>query len=146
MIPDVQAAHSKFQSGAPGLAYNEAAFRHFLAVDRSRARRSHRRLYLVLIALREGIGRRATLTDATAAAIFRGLGASVREVDFVGWYEEGRVAGAVLSQGAKTTDAAAVAISDRVLLSLRKQLPAPHSTNLRVRVVRLGSSAAIAHP
>ena len=46
-------------------------------------------------------GRRAKLTDATAAALFRGLGASVREVDFVGWYREGQVAAAVLAQGAK---------------------------------------------
>ena len=33
-------AHSEFHSGPSGLAYNEAAFRHFLAVDRSRARQS----------------------------------------------------------------------------------------------------------
>ena len=80
---------SRFRSGQVGQAYNEAAFRHFLAVDRPRAERSQRFLYLVLVAVRQSPGRRAKLTDATAAALFRGLGASVREVDFVGWYREG---------------------------------------------------------
>ena len=47
----------------------------------------------------ESPGAHAKLTDATAAALFGGLGACVREVDFVGWYREGYVAGAVLTQG-----------------------------------------------
>jgi hypothetical protein len=137
------AAHSRFHAGPAGPAYNEAAFRHFLAVDRSRARRSRRSLYLLLVFLRESRGRRAQLTDATAAALFRGLGESVREVDLVGWYQEGRVAAAVLSQGAKTTGGASAVIADRVLTALKKQLTASQSIDLRLRVVRLGRTVDI---
>ena len=133
-------AHTEFHSGPPGLAYTEVAFRHFLAVDRSRARRSRRFVYLVLVAIRNGVGRRAKLTDATAAAVFRGLGSSVREVDFVGWYHERHVAAAVLFQGAKTPGCPPAAIADRVRTALTKQLAAPQIGQLRVRVVRLGGS------
>ena len=142
-VLDAVAAHSRFHAGPAGPAYNEAAFKHFLAVDRSRARRARRSLYLVLAFLRESRGRRAELTDATASALFRGLGASVREVDFVGWYQEGRVAAAVLSQGAQATAGVSAVIADRVFTALKKQLSAAQSIDLRLRVVRLGRSVEI---
>ena len=130
---------ARFRSGQICQAYNEAAFRHFLAVDRSRAQRSQRCLYLVLVAIRESPGRRVKLTDTTSAALFAGLGASVREVDFVGWYQEGRVAAAALAPGVNTSDGgAAPSIADRVLAALKKRLSVAESKNLRVRVVRLG--------
>ena len=93
------------------------------------------------MAVRQSLGRRAQLTDATAAAVFRGLGGSVREVDFVGWYQEGQVAAAVLSQGAKATNGVAAVIRDRAITCLKKQLTPAQSTHLRVRVVRLGGGA-----
>jgi len=139
---NVAAAYSKFRSGPPGLAYNEAAFRHFLAVDLSRARRSRRFLYLVLVAVRNGVGRRAKLTDATAALLFRSLGSSVREVDFVGWYYESYVAAAVLFQGTKTDDAVAAIVADRVRAAVKQKLAAPQSARARVRVFRLGGGRA----
>jgi hypothetical protein len=137
------AAHSKFRSGPIGPAYNEAAFRHFLAVERSRALRSRRFLYLVLVAVRERVGRRARLTDPIAAALFQGLGASVREVDFVGWFREGQVAAAILSQGATAAHDAASVIASRVRTAVVKELAPIRSTELRVRVVRLGGSERV---
>ena len=120
--------------------YNEAAFRHFLAVDRVRAQRSQRFLYLVLVALRAGVGRRAALTKPTATSLFLGLGASVREVDFVGWFVEGQVPAAVLAQGLKASDSGlAPMIAERVAAELKKPLSHAESQNLRVRVVRLGA-------
>jgi hypothetical protein len=131
-----------FRGGHIYRAYNEAAFHHFLAVERSRARRAQRFVYLVLAAIRYSLGQHATLTDTTAAALLRGLSASVREVDFVGWYEEGRVAAAVLAQGVNASDnTATVVIADRVRAELRKRLSASESNDLRIRVVRLGARA-----
>jgi hypothetical protein len=124
--------------------YNEAAFRHFLAVDRLRAQRSERFLYLILVAIRTSPGKREKLSDATAAALFRGLDASVREVDFVGWYLEGQVAAAVLPQGVKAPDGGVEPlIADRVFAETTKRLPPVQSSNLRVRVVRLGGRVGI---
>lgn len=133
--------HSGFRSGQVCQAYNEAAFRYFLAVERLRAGRSQRFLYLVLVAIRQSPGRREKLSDETTTALFRGLGATVREVDFMGWYQEGRVAAAVLTQGANLPDGGAASlIVDRVLIQLKKRLSAAQYRNLRVRVVRLGGS------
>jgi hypothetical protein len=130
-------AYSGFRSHQIGQAYNEAAFRYFLGVDRLRAERSRRPLILALASLREAPGRSALLTHDTAAVIFDGLAASVREVDFVGWFREGRVAGAVLAQGAGAADERA-AISKRILVTLRTSLPRDRSANVHLRVVRLG--------
>ena len=143
MTFDSAAGHCGFHSGPPGPAYNEAAFRHFLSVDLSRARRSRRLLYLVLVSVRDGVGRRSKLTDATTAALFRGLGSSVREIDFVGWYYEGYVAAAVLWQGGQAPGAATAMIADRVRGAVAKQLAVRQADRLRVRVVRLGANGAV---
>lgn len=123
--------------GAFGPAYNEAAFRYFLAADRSRAARSGRVVILVLASVRASAGHSATLNQNTAVALLTGLAASVREVDFFGWFYEGRVAGAVLSQGDGPVHDSA-AISSRILTTLRKSLPAARAKHLKVRVIRLG--------
>ncbi len=137
MALDSAPGPSDLLAGAFGKAYNEAAFRYFLAVDRSRAARSRRVVILVLASVRAREGHRAKLSQNTAAALFTGLAASVREVDFVGWFYEGRVAGAVLSQGdGSAYDRAA--ISNRILTTLRTSLPADRAKHVQVRVIRLG--------
>ena len=145
--PDSIPVHAGFRSGQVCEVYNEAAFWHFLAVERSRAHRSQRFLYLVLVAIRESLGRSAKLTNTTSAAVFRGLGVSVREVDFVGWYREGHIAAAVLLQGVKVSDAGVTPIiADRVRGELKKGLTATELKNLRVRVVRLGGTTKVRFP
>lgn len=136
--PNAIPGHSMFLGRPVGYAYNESAFRYFLAADRRRAKRSKRSLLLVLVAIRQSLGRPATLTDATATAIFRGLGASLRDVDFVGWYREGKVAAAVLATGANAPDQVRTLVAERVIPALKERLSAERSRNLRVRVLRLG--------
>ena len=137
MPPDPIPGLSELLPGACGPAYNEAAFRYFLASDRSRAARSRRVVILVLASVRASDGRSATLNQNTAVALFTGLAACVREVDFVGWFYEGRVGGAVLTQGdGSIYDRAA--ISSRILTTLRASLPADTAKHLKVRVIRLG--------
>ena len=135
---DLTPAHSKFQSGPVGPAYNEAAFRHFLAVDKSRAQRLRRFLYMAMIAVRGREGQTPNLTDATAAAVFRGLGGSLREGDYVGWYKEGQVAGAVLAQGFHSAGNISGAIEERLLAALKKELTDDQLAGLRVWVERIG--------
>jgi hypothetical protein len=120
-------------------AYNEAAFRWFLAADRVRARRLQRCLFLVLVAIRQHTGRNVRLPQGVSQAVFRGLGASVREVDLVGWFREEHVAAALLVQGPQPPDpSAATLIATRVTPAVASQLPATLARDLRVRVVRLG--------
>ena len=132
-------AYTPYRSGPAGHACSEAAFRYFLAVDRHRAARSSRSLLLALVSLRQRLAPDGTLSDATAAALFAGLGDCVREIDFVGWFREGRVAAAVLAQGVKVSIDARDRAAERIVNSLKKHLTSADADNLRVRVVRLGS-------
>jgi hypothetical protein len=136
MMPESLPSYSEFPSGTAGQAYNQTAFRHFLAIERRRAERTGRPLLLVLVALRARTAG-GKLTNATSAGIFRGLGETVREVDFVGWFREGVVAGAVLTQGGGTaSEPARGQVAQRVMQSLRAHVPVGQLRNLRVRVVR----------
>jgi len=137
MILESLPAYSEFASGPGGQAYNETTFRHFLAIERRRAACSMRSALLILVTIRR-TPNPAILPNGTAAAIFRGLGDSIREVDFVGWFRQGRVAGAVLAQSTSTaTDQASQLLADRVMRTLKQLLPADQSKLLSVRVIRL---------
>ena len=138
MIPGSTPAYSGFRAGNIGQAYNEAAFRYFLDVDRRRAGRSRRPLFLLLVSLRERPGMNARLTQQQTAVFFAALAACVREVDFIGWFREGRVPAAVLAQGAAGAACNPAVISSRILSTLRTSLPKHRSRDVHVRVVRLG--------
>ncbi len=80
------------------------------------------------------------LSGPTASALIRGLIASVREVDLVGWYREQRVAGAVLVQSAAPPITADLAsgIADRMTSGLLKtRLSSSEARDLRVRIIEL---------
>jgi hypothetical protein len=123
--------------GVAGHTYNEAAFRYFLEADRKRVDRSERSIILLLVSVRREPGRSSPLKDATASALLAGLGAAVREVDFVGWYRQGRIAGAVLPQTPGAPRELRDVIAKRILTSLAKFVPAADARHLHVRVVHL---------
>lgn len=81
-----------------GHAYNEGAFRYFLALEQQRSTRSGRAFLLVLVHLNDQAGADARIDATLAAPLFCGLWRCFRESDFIGWYREGRVAGAVLTE------------------------------------------------
>ena len=127
-------------NGRPGDVYDEDAFRHFLAVERMRAQRSQRPFLLLLVSIR---GSRIIdeVPGSVSPALFTGLGLCVREIDFVGWYRQGRVAGAVLPQGVGLHDRdASHRIVSRVNRILGEHLPSV-AGRLRVRTVQLGARA-----
>jgi hypothetical protein len=136
MVPDSIPAYLPFHGGAAGQAYNQAAFHHFLTIERRRAVRFTRSLLLVLVSVRESPGRSATLNPTMSAALFAGLGASVREVDFVGWYREGQVAAAVLMQPVMPAPDFCRRLAARVMHAVGGHVPG--NPLLRVRVVSLG--------
>jgi hypothetical protein len=138
--PAESPGHTSFRGGAVGHANNEAAFRHFLEIERHRAERSGRSILLVLVSKRAAPGRNATLVTTTAAAVFSALGTSVRDVDFIGWLREGRVAAAALTQRSAPTPELCEQVASRVISTLRAELRGADRL-LRVRVVRLGGKA-----
>ena len=141
MTSDPIPAYSRI-SGYPGAsAYNEVAFRHFLAADRRRAARGTQTLLLVLVGIRRSHGQCALLSEATATAIFDALTASVREVDYVGWYRDGYIGAAVLPQSARPDAAVRSAIAERLSRVLRAALPGDHARQLRLRVIPLAGTS-----
>ena len=130
-------AQSGFRVGYTGHAYGEAAFRYLLDADRKRAERSQRAIILLLVSVRREPGRCMPLNDATSAALLGGLAASIREVDFVGWFREGRVIGAVMPQPPGTAPQLRAALAQRIVTVLEKALPVEVAQKLHVRVIQL---------
>jgi hypothetical protein len=89
--------------GRPAQVYNQAAFRFFLASEQKRSDRSGRPFALVLVERKKESGLGARIDVEAATRLFSGLSLGLRETDFVGWYEEGVVAGAVLTHLGETS-------------------------------------------
>ena len=124
--------------GRPFQAYNEHAFRYFLGIERNRSERSQRSSLLVLVNLKQDADTSRQMGPSVAAKIFAGLSRCVREVDFVGWHRENRVAGAVLAQGSDVPDPDITRrIGQRISDVVGEQLPAQVADRLHVRLVHL---------
>jgi hypothetical protein len=117
-----------------GPVYDEQAFRYFLDIERKRAERSSRPFLLLLVDLEDRSGSNGLIDSDVAARLFEGLRQCVRETDFVGWFSEGRVAGAVLTQYSNLagTDVASV-VDERVREVLSSSVPIQTARSLRMR-------------
>jgi hypothetical protein len=133
-VPDTAPGYSAYRTGTAGDVHNEPAFRYFLAVERRRAEQAGRSVLLVLVSLHSAPGRSQRLAPPEASAIFRALGASVREVDFVGWFRDGHVAAAALIQRGRPDPNA---IAPRIVNTLKREL-GEDTASLRLRVIPLG--------
>jgi hypothetical protein len=122
-----------------GMACDEDAFQYLLDLERARAGRSNHPVQLLFATIESAPGKPAAIPAPSAARLFQGMRKSLRETDVVGWYRQGRVAGAVLTA---RPDAQAPGMSglieQRVEDGLRQGLPAKVARGLRVRVVQLG--------
>ncbi len=128
--------------GDVGQAYNEEAFRYFLEIERKRAEHANRPLLLLLVDLKADRTSEDVVSSATAGLLFAGLSACLRETDFIGWYREGRVLGAVLTQRSETPRPNAVAeVTDRVTERLRRHVSQVIADRLQLRVYQLPSRA-----
>jgi hypothetical protein len=116
-------------------AYNEAAFRYFLSLERKRAAREVRQLFLMLVKLSHST--RPVGDPDAFATIFSVLNACVREIDLVGWYREGVVAAALFAGNAPTIGRVRENVSARVLDGFRDALPERVAARLRTRIVSL---------
>lgn len=138
---DSTPGYAGFRGAKRAHVYNEAAFRHFLAIERSRAERRRRSLLVVVVAIGGHSRRGIRLPRPASIAIFKGLSASLRdvdEVDIVGWLREGHVAAALLIQGPQApTRAATGQIAARVRRAIEGRLSAALAPRLRVHIVWL---------
>jgi hypothetical protein len=121
-------------------AYNEQAFRHFLAIEGRRSERCDRPLLLLLADLKGQSGQETPIEPGIACQLFSALILCLRETDFVGWYREGRVVGAVLTQRASIATAdLSQRVADRLTSVLDQHLPQDISQRLQLRVFQIPS-------
>ena len=139
-MSDMQAESDRCLSGVAlegrlGQAYNEQAFRYLLAIERKRSERSGCPFLLLLIDLKKQAGASARLDAMLANDLFSNLWLCLRETDFVGWYREEGVAGAVLIElrNKRPTEVSRL-IGKRVSARLYERLPSDVARRLRVRI------------
>ena len=124
-----------FRSGRLGQAYNEQAFRYFLAIERKRSERSGCPFLLLLVDLKEQSGASVRIDPMVAPKLFSALWLCLRETDCIGWYREERVAGAVLTElGDRRPTEVCRLIGQRVSGVLCEGLPSNVAHRLQVRV------------
>lgn len=123
-------------------AYDEPTFRYFLAVEARRYARSSRRFGLLLVSFDP---QRLTNPEHDTSGSFRlfsSLSRCVRETDFIGWYEEGRVAAAVLTSISDTdADGSISHVAERVASTLQEEFGDSFARQLQVRAYHLPDQA-----
>jgi hypothetical protein len=142
MTREVSDPREEFESSAYGLvqgglghAYNEEAFHYFLEIERKRAQRSGRPFLLLLADLKNEPGKSALVGGPLASKLFASLWLCLRETDFVGWYREDRVAGAVLTQRAELRSVEiSQQVLERITRMLDERLPRDVAARLQVRI------------
>jgi hypothetical protein len=123
-------------------AYNQEAFRYFLSNERRRSEICNRPFLLLLVELQQSHSN-ARIEPAVAMKLFSGLGDCLRDTDVIGWYHEGRVAGAVLTHVEQPSSAdVSNEIRDRLTRALTIRLPVSLAGRLQVRVYQLPAGVA----
>jgi hypothetical protein len=121
-----------------GQAYNEDAFWYFLEIERRRVDLAHRWFVLLMIDLKSSTpgDTERQIDTATAHVLFSALATCLRETDFMGWLREGRVVGAVLTQGSATDPGGSELVAQRVVATVTRELPHTLSSRLQVRIYK----------
>ncbi|HEX7794650.1 MAG TPA: hypothetical protein VF456_09885 [Vicinamibacterales bacterium] len=120
------------------LIYSEETFRYFLTAERRRVERSGRCFVLLLLQLQSRHHSRPRIPRIVAARIFSELRLCVREIDFIGWYRDRRVAAAILVCSSERDELTMlVAAANRIGTTLRERLPAPVARRLSLRVLQV---------
>jgi hypothetical protein len=123
---------------SPAEPYDERTFRYLLGIEERRSNRSGRPFLLVLVDILTSRRERAQFDPDVATTIFSMLSRSLRETDFIGWYEHGARAGAVLTELGEGSHAESrQLLTDKVMArGLLEQLPADLKDRLHIQVSR----------
>ena len=119
-----------------GREYDEETFRYFLAIEQARAVRASQPVRLLLATLESNPGQTLPFPRAGVSRFFDALRLTLRDTDVMGWYEQGRVAGAVLTVpvGNQSSELAEH-LERRIGEELKRRMPSNIARLLRVRVL-----------
>ena len=118
--------------------YDERTFRYLLSVEQRRSDRSGRPFILMVVDIGGDRNGSSTLDTTLAGTIFSCLARCLRETDFIGWYEHGHRAAAVLTElgDGEPADVQEL-LSEKVMArGLLERLPSDLIRRLRIQVSR----------
>ena len=121
--------------GFSRMLYNEQAFQYLLDIERRRAESARRPFLLMLLECDDAQTGPASGSGVTPERLFPIVCRSLRETDFVGWYRQGAVVGATLTQdGRKGTEHATQIVRERIVKAFGTELPSELVSQLRLRL------------
>jgi hypothetical protein len=121
-------------------AYNEEAFRYFLALECRRAEVSGKPFLLLLVDLEGRVPREQPIDPGP---LFTALSSCLRETDFVGWYREGRIAGGVLTQhGTEVATTLTSVLKQRVREALAAAMTTELAYGAHIRIYQVPGQRA----
>ena len=116
-------------------AYNQEAFRYLLESESKRSERSGRFCQILLVYSSDEHGRIAQMNFDVAKIVIAAASRSFRETDYIGWYRDGRIVGAVLTVLAQESMALVpTQLQPRLVECLRAQLGIEEFSRLQIRV------------
>jgi hypothetical protein len=119
------------QSGA----YNQEAFRYLLESESKRSDRSGYFCQILLVYWTDAQGRDVRMNSHAAKTVMAALSRSLRETDYIGWYRDGHIAGAVLTVLAQEAMVqVSIQLQPRLVEILRAELGVEETSRLQVRV------------
>ena len=125
-------------------AYSQEVFRYLLERESKRSERSGRFCQILLVYSTDEHGRIVQMNFGVAKIVIAAASRSFRETDYIGWYRDGRIVGAVLTVLAQESMALVpTQLQPRLVESLRAELGIEEFSRLHIRVcqpheVRLG--------
>ena len=119
------------QSGA----YNQEAFRYLLGSESKRSERSGHFCQILLMYSTDAQGRIVLMDPHVANAVIAASSRSLRETDYVGWYRDGHIVGAVLTVLVQETMAqVSTHLQPRLVEIIRAELGVEQTNHLQIRV------------
>ena len=116
-------------------AYNQEAFRYLLESESIRSKRSGYLCQILLVFWIDAQGRIVQMDSYAAKTVMAALSRSLRDTDYIGWYREGRIAGAVLTVLVQESMAKVVThLQPRLLDIIRAKLGIKETSLLQIRV------------
>lgn len=118
-----------------GAAYNQEAFRYLLESESKRSERSGHSCQILLMYSTDAQGRIVLMDSHVAKAVIAASSRSLRETDYVGWYRDGHIIGAVLTVLVPETMAqVSTHLQPRLVEIIRAELGVEETSRLQIRV------------
>jgi len=116
-------------------AYNQETFRYLLESESKRSERSGHFCRILLVYWTDVQGRDVQMNSYAAKTVMAVLSRSLRDTDYIGWYREGRIAGAVLTVLVQESiTQVSTHLQPRLVKIIRAKLGAKVTSLLQIRV------------